>query len=68
MPDIDWNNESNVGYRYLHCVNTRVLNMMHDCGFDHNIQKNLEDKNNLVITMPLDFHWKHYKELKAKGV
>ena len=33
LPDVDWSNESIVGHRYPHCVNTEALNMMHECGF-----------------------------------
>ena len=33
LPDIDWSNESIVGYKYPHCINTGVLNMMHLLGW-----------------------------------
>ena len=49
VPDIDWNNESIVGYRYPHCVNTRVLSMMHDCGFAQLV--NSPTRNNNILDL-----------------
>ena len=49
VPEIDWNNELIVGYRYPHCMNTRVLNMMHDCGFAQMV--NSPTRNNNILNL-----------------